>query len=348
MPYHFKFAVMKKLFFLTLLLIKSILVFSQDRHNYLIGLGETQIVISNNFILPQKTISDKNVQFIKAPWKDQVLNVYGKQVSITVSNSLIRNLAFSEIIADSTKLKQYNFENLEFQILKNDKILYSWRRIESGSTVDDKTTRLQKSENLKSYKILDQILSEKDVIKISFRSKGGETFLKCILNKVKDDQVPLVCLSVHNPNGVSLESFVEEALSHKKDINYSFYEDWPSLHSAKYEEPIVKVDEKTKIAIFYRPKNPANTKDMLEYRLLENGESTSEIWKKANDFIILHDFKPGKKYILQVKYRGEKRYITREFFSEPQWFQNIWLKISFVIFVIALSGFIFLICPVLK
>ncbi|MCX8524794.1 histidine kinase [Chryseobacterium formosus] len=334
---------MKKLFFLILLFVQSILVFSQDRHNYLIALRETQIVISNNFIIPQKTSSYKNVQFIKAPWKDQILNVYGKQLSITVSNSLIRNIAFSEIVADSTKLKQYDFENLEFQILKNNKILYSWRNIESGFSINDKTTRLQKSENLKAYKILDQILNENDVVKISFRTKGEKPFLNCIIHKVKDDKVPLVCSSIHNPNGVSLETFVEEALSHKKQINYSFYEDWPSLYSAKYEEPIVKVDEKTKIAIFYRPKNYANTKDMLEYRLLENGEPTSETWKKANDFIILHDFKPGKKYVLQVKYRGEKKYITKEFFSEPKWFQNIWLKISFFIFVITLSGFIFLI-----
>lgn len=341
--HHFKFAVMKKLFFLTLLFVQSILVLSQEKHNYLIALGETQIVISNNFILPQKTSSDKIIQFIKTPWKNQVLNVYGKQISITVSNSLIRNMAFNEIVADSTKLTQYNFENLEFQILRNDKVLYSWRNIESGSTIDDKTTRLQKSENLKAYKILDQILNENDVVKISFRTKGEKPFLNCILNKVKDDKLPLVCSSIHDPNGVSLESFVEEALSHKKEIRYDFYEDWPSLHSARYQEPIVKVDEKTKIAIFYRPKNPANTKDMLEYRLLENDEPTSDTWKKANDFIILHDFKPGKKYVLQVKYRGEKKYITQEFFSEPEWFQNTWLKISFVIFVIALCGFIFLI-----
>ncbi|KQS92382.1 histidine kinase [Chryseobacterium sp. Leaf394] len=333
---------MKKLFFLTLLSVQSILVFSQERHNYLIALGDTQIVISNNFILPQKTLSDKNVQFIKALWKDQVFNVYGKQLSITVSDSWIRNMAFNEIVADSTKLRQYNFENLEFQILKNDRILYSWRNIESGFSIEDKTNHLKKSENLKAYKILDQILNENDVVKISFRTNGENPFLTCILNKVKDNKVPLVCSSIYNANGVSLETFVEEALSHKKQIDYSFYEDWPSLHSAKYQEPIVKVDEKTKIAIFYRPKNFANIKDMLEYRLLENDEPTSETWKKANDFIILHDFKPGKKYILQVKYRGEKKYITKEFFSEPKWFQNIWLKISFVIFVIALSGFIFL------
>jgi len=341
--HHFKFAVMKKLFFLTLLFLEGILVFSQGKQNYLIRFGETQVLISNNFLIPENSNSKKNVQQVKAPWKDQVLNVYGKQLSITVSNGLMTNVPISLIMGNTTKHSQYNFEKLEFQIFKNNKILYSWRNINAGFTIDEKTISSQKTKELKGYKIFDQILTKNDVVKISFRTKGGKPFLNCTLNKVEDDKVPFVCSGLHNYNGVSLETFVEEALAAKKQLRYSFYEDWPSSYFAKYRDPIMKVDEKTKIAIFYRPKNSANTKDMLEYRLLENGTPTSETWKKANDFIILHDFKPGKKYVLQVKYRGEKEYITKEFFSEPKWFQNVWLRITFVIFFLALLGFIILV-----
>ncbi|MCD0478364.1 histidine kinase [Chryseobacterium sp. LC2016-29] len=333
---------MKKLFLLTLLFLGCTFVFSQEKNNYQIGLGETQIVLSNNFILPQKPCFDKSIQLIKAPWKDQILNVYGNQLSINIYNYIPQNIAFTEWITDSTKLSQYNFENLEFQIFKNNKISHSWRNVESSFTVDDKTTRLNNGKNLKASKILDQILDENDIVKISFRTKGGQPFLNCILNKISDDKVPLVCSSIHNDNDISLETFVGNALAQKKQLRYNFYEDWPSSYFAKYQEPIVKVDEKTKIAIFYRPKKSGNTKDMLEYRLLENSESTSEKWKKADDFIILHDFKPGKKYILQVKYRDEKQFITKEFFSEPKWFQNIWLKISIIIFITTLVGVIFL------
>lgn len=340
--HHFKFAVMKKLFLLTFLFLERTFVFSQEKNNYQISLGETQIVLSNNFILPKKTSSDKSIQLIKAPWKDQILNVYGNQLSINIYNYIPQNITFTEWIADSTKLSQYNFENLEFQIFKNNKILHSWRNVESGFTLDDKTTMLHNGKNLKAYKILDQILDENDIVKISFRTKGGQPFLNCILNKISDDKVPFVCSSIHDDNDISLETFVGNALVQKKQLGYSFYEDWPSLYFAKYQEPIVKVNEKTKIAIFYRPKKSVSTKDMLEYRLLENSVPTSEKWKKADDFIILHDFKPGKKYILQVKYRDEKQFITKEFFSELKWFQNIWLKVAVIIFITALLGLVFL------
>lgn len=319
--HHFKFAVMKKLFLLTFLFLESTFVFSQEKNNYQIGLGETQIVLSNNFILPKKTSSDKSIQLIKAPWKDQILNVYGNQLSINIYNYIPQNITFTEWIADSTKISQYNFENLEFQIFKNNKILHSWRNVESGFTLDDKTTRLHNGKNLKAYKILDQILDENDIVKISFRTKGGQPFLNCILNKISDDKVPFVCSSIHDDNDISLETFVGNALVQKKQLRYSFYEDWPSSYFAKSQEPIVKVNEKTKIAIFYRPKKSVSTKDMLEYRLLENSVPTSEKWKKADDFIILHDFKPGKKYILQVKYRDEKQSLQKSFFLNPNGFK---------------------------
>ena len=269
----------------------------------------------------------------KCLWQSVIINIY---------NYIPQNITFTEWIADSTKLSQYNFENLEFQIFKNNKILHSWRNVESGFTLDDKTTRLHNGKNLKAYKILDQILDENDIVKISFRTKGGQPFLNYILNKISDDKVPFVCSSIHDDKDISLETFVGNALVQKKQLRYSFYEDWPSSYFAKYQEPIVKVNEKTKIAIFYRPKKSVSTKDMLEYRLLENSVPTSEKWKKADDFIILHDFKPGKKYILQVKYRDEKQFITKEFFSEPKWFQNIWLKVAVIIFITALLGLIFL------
>ena len=62
--HHFKFAVMKKLFFLTLLFLDGILVFSQGKQNYLIGFGETQVLISNNFLIPENSNSKKIIPSI--------------------------------------------------------------------------------------------------------------------------------------------------------------------------------------------------------------------------------------------------------------------------------------------
>ncbi len=314
-------------------------LFAQNQ-NYMIGLGQTQIMISNNYILEQNA-SGKYPTIVKKPWKDYVLDVYGENLTIKIYDNIPSKLNLSGWVADSIKSPEYDFKTLEFQIFKNNKIIKDWSKPSSGISFRDESTIGRGIKN--AYKIFSDKLMNGDILKVSFRKSGKKPFLNYIIRKKSDDEVPFIVQVWNDSNKGTIENFIQNALINNKiKIDYDFYKDWPSSYHAKFKNPITKVDENSKIAIFFRPKNSVNTKNMLEYRLLENGKSSTENWQKADDLIILSNFKSGKKYLLQVKYAGGKKYIQEEYFSEPKWFQNIWVKIGAGILLATIVGLIFL------
>ena len=284
---------MKTKFLLSFFIFVFALHFAQT-NSMLIGFGETNIVVSNNYFSTENK-TENILKHSKIPWENQSYDVFGSKFEISAN---VHSLRSSVVLMNMDRVRspEYQFNQLQFQIIKNNKIVNDWENIIARPTFITNETETKfgkvtiKASKTRNYSLFKDDLVDKDVIKISFRNSDGKMISTSFFHKKTDDVVPFQMGGLFNYDQVSLESFVQSALKAKREINSQFYQDWPSSYAKEYKEPHQKVDENTRISLFFRSKT-TDSKDMLLYRMLENGKPTSDEWKKADDFIVLGDFK---------------------------------------------------------
>ena len=324
----------KKLFLLVVVALSTIS--HGQTQSFGIGLGNSFIQISNNYIDSPKANS-KMVVNTSSPWEDQTYDVFGSKVVIAISPKEVMG-SYSFLIRDQKLLPNYQLDKMEYQVLKNDKVFKPWSKVEEPPY--EKTVKDGK-ETIKYFLVEDNLV-DGDVVKISFRGANKKVFLNCILRKKTEDEMPFLYAIVHDENNESREAFIQSANKSKRYFNPEFYEDWPDRYQTESKYPIEKVTEKSRFALFFRPRKNKTTKDMLEYRVLENGEFSLKSWKTADDIIILDNFKPDNNYVLQVRYKGGSKIYEKEYGTKLNWYKTPWPKLIGFLVLLAASVFLYL------
>jgi len=294
-------------------------------------LGWTSVRFENGYILPND--DNNNKRFYR-------FTVLGEKINFKIpdpNQNLIRSGHMYDASLRANK-DLYKIENLEIQVLKNNKIAKNWTLVTQSKRYSNSTIFLGKKYNENGYIPYTDSLVNGDKLVILFRKKGLESFLKLHLEKKEGTRKPFeeFWLSNDGKKEINFENFIQESIDklHKDRFldKSNFHEDRPEDYGSKLIGNRNRHFKGEKYCLVLRkPKKKKRTYDSFIYRININ----SKIGKYTNsNGIIFMDLKePGTQYELEVRYKDDPKYLAvYECHTEPDWYQTLWFKITVGIF----------------
>jgi len=290
-------------------------------------LNKTDIRLENGFLRLKEEKSNKESSYFE---------VFGERVTIKITNE-------NRYLIKSSQIYNYrplvNIENIEIQVLKNNKIDKNWTLVtETKRYKENKYSSLTKKGFIENgYIPYTDSLIDGDKVVVLFRKKGKEIFLKLDLEKKESARKPFVIMTINADlkKEISFEKFVQETTDELRENKYldtdksnNLYKDWPDGYSSRVIGNTNRHFKNEKYCLIFRkPNGKKRTYDSFEYRTSINSK-TGE-WINSNGIIFLNLKDPGTEYTLEVRYKDDSKHVeVYKCYTEPEWYQTIWFKIT--------------------
>ncbi|WP_281225749.1 hypothetical protein [Flavobacterium aquiphilum] len=234
---------MKKIFYL-LVFVSSLCtaqpneIIAKPARNCYFVLDKTVIRFENNFISNKFILQYNRDHGIHNDLKhtEHYFNVLGENINLKILDlKEYKNLVMiGDIYVDTLNANKdlYRIENLEVQVLKNNKIVKKWTSVQQSISYSETNVLDGKKYFENGYIPYTDSLVNGDKLVILFRKKGKESFLKLHFEKKEGARKPFIIMSNSNDlnKTVSFENFIQESIDrlHKYSLDKSnFFESWP-------------------------------------------------------------------------------------------------------------------------
>ncbi|OOG77305.1 sensor histidine kinase [Flavobacterium sp. A45] len=356
--------------FLYLLLLVSSLSIAQSKEtiekpaaNAYFVLNKTTVRFENNFAFNKYIVfNEGNNKHIssnesKGPYYNPPIfnnlsnteyhfTVLGEKINLKITDPKVYNSLHMIGVRgiDTLKVNKdlYRIENLEIQIVKNNKIAKKWTLVTQSKSYSENNVFEGKKYFEKGYFPYTDSLVNGDKLVISLRKKGQEKCLKLHLEKKESARKPFVIISRSNDlkKSISFENFIQESIDelHKNRFldKSNFYDDWPEDYAPRIIGRSRHFKGEKYCLVFRKPNGKKRTYDSFEYRMSVNSKAGE--WISSNGFIFMNLNESGTEYILEVRYKDDLKHVeVYNFYTEPDWYQTLWFKIAIGMF----SFFIF-------
>ncbi|WP_348812659.1 sensor histidine kinase [Flavobacterium maritimum] len=304
-------------------------------------LNKTSVRFENNFIL-NKYISPNEgrglynnlAPFTNLSDREFYFTVLGEKINLKITD--FKSHIIGLIYLDSLKANKdlYRIENLEIQILKNNKIIKNWALVTQTKSYNESNVFNGKEYFEKGYFPYTDSLVNGDKLLILFRKKGQEIFLKLHLEKKESARKPFIISTISEDlkNPKSFENFIQESIDKLHRDRFldksNFYDDWPEDYAPRIIGNTNRHFKNEKFCLVFRkPNGKKRTYDSFEYHTSINSK-TGE-WINSNGIIFLDLKEPGTQYKLEVRYKDNPQHVAvYKFSTEPNWYQTLWFKIT--------------------
>lgn len=321
-------------------------------------LNKTTVRIENNYIF-NRFISNNdekkyNGTFASLLNREFFFTVLGEKINLKITDpkDYDKLLMIGEIYHDNLKANEdlYRIENLEVQILKNNKIVKKWTLVSQikrySESIFSPFDRKKQIEN--GYISYTDSLVNGDKLVILFRKKGQESFLKLHIEKKESAKKPFIIMSISNDlkKTKSFENFIQESIDNLHKDRFldktNFYDSWPEDFGPRIIGNTNRHFKNEKFCLVFRkPNGKKRTYDSFEYRTSINSK-TGE-WLNSNGIIFLELKESGAQYKLEVRYKDNPKYVAvYKFDTEPDWYQALWFKIGIVILALLIFSIIYI------
>lgn len=343
------------LFFSSLSIAQSPVSTERPANNSYFLLDKTIVRFENNFIRNKYISPNEGKGFYNnLSGKGYHFVVFGEKfnLKITAPKEYKNLIMIGDIHIDSLKANKdlYKIENLEVQVLKNNKIVRNWSLVTQTKRFNDSFIPFNKKEkyNETGYLPYSDSLINGDKLVILIRKKGQESFLKWIFEKKESAKKPFIIRSI-SPDikkQTSFEKFIQDCLEGlQKDKlldKTNFYNDWPEDFAPRNIGNTNRHFKGEKFCLVFRkPYNKKRTYDSFEYRNSINSK-TGE-WIKSNGIIFIDLKEPGARYKLEVCYKDDPEHVAvYNYSTEPDWYQTLWFKITIVILTLLILSVIYI------
>lgn len=345
-------------YFIYLLLLVCSLSFAQSSdsnyqpsNNGYFDLKHIAIRLQNNFILDNTEVKKEANEKLPIEYD---LAVIGKKINLKIVNgqrggTTIREGQFVysnlDVIEDL-----YKMENLEIQILKNNKIVKIWTLVTQSKKYNDtiRSVYYKKKYNETGYFFYSDSLVKGDILDILFRKKGQKNSLKLHIQKKESAKKPFVINSISNDfkKQISFEDFIKNSMDDlakaKLTDELSFYNDWPEDYAPRIIGNRNRHFKNEKYCLVFRkPNAKKRTYDSFEYRTSINSKTGD--WIDSNGFIFIDLKESGTEYMLEVRYKDNPQHVAvYKWSTEPDWYQTIWFKITIGILFLLIIAIVFI------
>lgn len=345
-------------YYIHLLLLFCSLSFAQSRNgndqplnNGYFDLKYIAIRLQNNFILDNSEVKKRAIDKVPIEYD---LTVIGENINLKLVNSQrgdteIREGQFVYSNLDAIE-DLYKMENLEIQILKNNKIVKNWAFVTKSKKYNDTifSVYYKKTYNEMGYFFYSDSLVKGDIIDLLFRKKGQEISLKLHIQKKESARKPFIINKISNDfkKQLSFEDFINNSMDELAKVKLTdeskFYDDWPENYDTSSGGNLKTYSKGENFCLVFRkPSKKKRTDNSFEYRTSINSKSGE--WKKSNGFIFMYLKEPGTEYMLEVRYKVNPQYVaTYKWFTEAEWYQTIWFKITVGIFCLLIIAIVFI------
>ncbi|PJJ07492.1 histidine kinase [Flavobacterium sp. 1] len=333
--------------FLYLLLFVSSLSIAQSKeiiedpaaNGYFI-LNKTSVRFENNFILNKfvspnqgRGIYNNLSLFTNLSHNEFYFTVFGEKINLKIAD--FKGNIIGNIYIDTLKANKdlYRIENLEVQVLKNNKIVKNWTSVQQSISYSEDIVFDRKTYFEKGYLPYTDSLVNGDKLVILFRKKGQDSFLKLNLEKKESARKPFIINTISEDfkKPKSFENFIQESIDklHKDRFldKSNFYDSWPEDYAPRILGNTNRHFKNEKFCLVFRkPNGKKRTYDSFEYRTSINSK-TGE-WINSNGIIFLELKESGAQYKLEVRYKDNPQDVAvYKFDTEPDWYQALWFKI---------------------
>lgn len=333
--------------FLYLLVFISSLCIAQSKgiiekpaNNVYFVLNKTTVRFENNFILNKYILPNEGKGlYNNLTHSEYHFVVLGEKINLKITdpNEYRNVIMIGDIYIDSLNANKdlYKIENLEIQVLKNNKIVKNWTLVtQTKKYSDSNLSFLNKNHYIeKGYFPYTDSLVNGDKLVVLFRKKAQKSFLKLNFEKKESARKPFIIITrsedLKKPK--SFENFIQESIDilHKEKFldKSNFYDDWPEDFAPRIIGNTNRHFKNEKFCLVFRkPNGKKRTYDSFEYRTSINSK-TGE-WINSNGIIFLDLKESGAKYKLEVRYKDNPQYVAvYKFNTEPDWYQALWFKI---------------------
>nr|WP_315257593.1 histidine kinase [uncultured Flavobacterium sp.] len=361
--------------FLYLLLLVSSLSIAQSKEtiekpaaNAYFVLNKTTVRFENNFAFNKYILfNEGNNKHIssnesKGPYYNPPIfnnlsnteyhfTVLGEKINLKITDPKVYNSLHMIGVRgiDTLKVNKdlYRIENLEIQIVKNNKIVKNWTLVTQSKSYSENNVFEGKKYFESGYFPYTDSLVNGDKLVISIRKKGQEKCLKLHLEKKESARKPFVIISRSNDlkKSISFENFIQESIDelHKNRFldKSNFYDDWPEDYAPRIIGRSRHFKGEKYCLVFRKPNGIKRTYDSFEYRMSVNSK-TGE-WINSNGIIFLDLKESGAQYKLEVRYKDNPKYVAvYKFDTEPDWYQALWFKIVIGILSLLIFSIIYI------
>lgn len=319
-------------------------------------LNKTAVLFENNFIINKyiepnenRGLNKESGTFTDLSNKEYYFTVLGKKIRLKIttdSNSLI--VGYFNIDSLKANKDLYRIENLEIQIVKNNKIVKNWTLVTQTKKYSE-TNFIEGEKRFENgYFPYTDSLVNGDKLVISIRKKGKERFLKLNLEKKESAKKPffIQSISVDSKKSKSFESFIQGSIDQLQQDRLldksNFYDDWPEDYFPRIIGNTNRHFKNEKFCLVFRkPNGKKRTYNCFEYRTSINSKIGD--WTKSNGIIFLELIESGAKYKLEVRYKDNPKYVAvYKFHTEPDWYQALWFKIVIGMFSLLIFSVIYI------
>ncbi len=330
-------------YFIHLLLLFCSLSFAQSRNgndqplnNGYFDLNHIAIRLQNNFILDKSEVKKRVIDKVPIEYDLTVIGkiIYLKIVDFQKVDTVIREGQFVHSNLDAIK-DLYKMENLEIQILKNNKIIKKWTLVSQTKSYNDTLFSVydKKTYNERGYFVYSDSLVKGDILDLLFRKKGQEISLKLHIQKKESARKPFIINKISNDfkKQLSFEDFINNSMDKLAKVKLTdelkFYDDWPENYDTSSGGNLKTYSKGENFCLVFRkPSKKKRTDNSFEYRTSINSKSGE--WKKSNGFIFMYLKEPGTEYKLEIRYKDDPQYVAvYKWFTAPDWNQTVWFKI---------------------
>ncbi|REH00802.1 sensor histidine kinase [Flavobacterium aquicola] len=352
-------------YFIYLLLFVSSLSIAQSKRttgkpaaNSYFVLDKTTVRFENNFFSNYYfTDSDKkhkNGFYWNLSDGEYFSDLLGKKINIkiTVSNEYNNQFMVGSIFIDNLKANKdlYKIENLEIQVLKNNKILKDWTLVTQTKKFSDSVfSPFGTNGHIENgYIPYTDSLINGDKLVVLIRKKGQKSFLKWNFEKKEGTKKPFVIIEKAEgfKNRTSLENFMKVTLDQfQNDSTFddtNLYDDWPEDFPQRVIGNRSRHYKNEKFCLVFRkPNRKKRTYDSFEYRINVNSEVGE--WTKSNGIIFIESKEPGTQYKLEVRYKDDPKHIAvYRYYTAPAWYQALWFKIVVGMFSLLIFSLVYI------
>lgn len=343
----------------SLSIAQSNVIIEKPAANAYFVLNKTTVRFENNFAFNKYITPNEG----KGPYyntsvfknlsnREYHFTVLGEKINLKITDPKMYNNLFmiGVIGVDTLKVNKdlYRIENLEIQIVKNNKIVKNWTLVTQTKKYNETNFLEGKKRFENGYFPYTDSLVNGDKLVISLRKKGQQLFLKLNLEKKESARKPFIIVSMSNDlkKAISFENFIQESIDnlHKNPFldKSNFYDDWPEDFSPRIIGNRNRHFKNEKYCLVFRkPNGKKRTYDSFEYRTSINSK-TSE-WTSSNGIIFLDLKESGAQYKLEVRYKDNPKYVAvYKYNTEPDWYQTLWFKIVVGMFFILIFSVIYI------
>jgi two-component sensor histidine kinase len=278
--------------------------------------------------------------------------VLGEKINLKITDPKVYNNLYmiGARGVDTLKVNRdlYRIENLEIQIVKNNKIVKNWTLVTQTKKYSETNVIEGKKRFENGYFPYSDSLVNGDKLVISIRKKGQEKCLKLHLEKKESARKPFIIIerSEDLKKAKSFENFIQESIDNLHKDRFldksNFHDSWPEDFAPRIIGNTNRHFKNEKhCLVFRKPNGKRRTYDSFEYRTSINSK-TGE-WINTNGIIFLELKESGAQYKLEVRYKDNPQYVAvYKFDTEPDWYQALWFKIVIGILSLLIFSIIYI------